>query len=193
MGQPPGLVFPELTLVVDDIVLRPFGAGDVAATEVACNDEEIQRWLPLPFPYTRADARAWCLRISHSLRTTGDGLHTAVTTAAGDLIGTVGLKRTDWSARCTEIGYWTAPPHRGRGYQVRAARALARWALDGWMERVELRAATSNAASRRVADRAGFTFEGVLRNAGFTHHGRVDLALYSMTPADIAGPDPGDA
>jgi len=54
------------------------------------------------------------------------------------------------------------------------------------MERVELTAATGNRASQRVAEKAGFEFEGVMRNAGYTHHGRVDLCLYAITP-DRAG------
>lgn len=34
-------------------------------------------------------------------------------------------------------------------------------------------------------DRAGFTREGVLRNAGITHSGRVDLVVFSLIRRDL--------
>ena len=49
-----------------------------------------------------------------------------------------------------------------------------------------LRAATGNHASQRVAEKAGMTREGVARSAGFTNSGRVDLVVFSFTPADLA-------
>ncbi|WP_156760962.1 GNAT family N-acetyltransferase [Microbacterium karelineae] len=52
---------------------------------------------------------------------------------------------------------------------------------------VELRIAPGNAGSLRVAERAGFTREGTARNAGFTDAGRVDLVVYSLIRADVAG------
>ena len=71
---------------------------------------------------------------------------------------------------------------RGNGYTSTAVAYLARWALDNGMERVELTAATGNRASQRVAEKAGFRLEGVMRNAGLVHDGRVDLCLYALTP-----------
>ncbi|MGI5187656.1 GNAT family N-acetyltransferase [Promicromonospora sp. CA-289599] len=102
------------------------------------------------------------------------------------LAGTVGLKKTHWRAATTEIGYWAAPWARGRGLITEATRLLTDWSLTtGGMRRVELRAATENIASQIVAQRAGFTHEGVLRDAGFIHDGRVDLAVFSRVVADI--------
>jgi RimJ/RimL family protein N-acetyltransferase len=64
--------------------------------------------------------------------------------------------------------------------------ALSRWALtDAAFERVVLRIATGNKASVRVAEKAGFTYEGTARNAGIVHAGRLDLAIYSLIPEDL--------
>jgi RimJ/RimL family protein N-acetyltransferase len=54
--------------------------------------------------------------------------------------------------------------------------------------RVELRIATGNAASRRVAEKAGFRVEGVARSAGYVHEGRVDLVVYSLVRSDLGLP-----
>jgi RimJ/RimL family protein N-acetyltransferase len=104
----------------------------------------------------------------------------------GRLAGAIDLKKTDWSALTTEVGYWSAPWVRGRGVTTTAVRLLASWALtDQGLERVELLAATGNEASSRVADKAGFQREGIARNAGVTHGGRVDLTVWSLVPADL--------
>jgi RimJ/RimL family protein N-acetyltransferase len=51
--------------------------------------------------------------------------------------------------------------------------------------RVEMRVAPGNTASRRVAEKAGFVYEGLLRNAGHVHSGRVDLEVWSLVAADL--------
>ncbi|MGW3269152.1 GNAT family N-acetyltransferase [Streptomyces sp. NPDC001056] len=184
-------MFPETVLHTDRLVLRPFTDADVEDTQASCADALTQRWLPLPRPYTSDDATAWCTSVSHALRESGDDIHFAVTDARTErLLGTVGLKKTDWRARVSEVGYWVSPWARGNGVATEATRALARRLLDDQhFERLELRAATANAASRRTALKAGFHREGVLRNAGFVHDGRVDLVLFSLLPDDLRGPE----
>ncbi|MFF3946404.1 GNAT family N-acetyltransferase [Streptomyces sp. NPDC001902] len=182
-------MFPDTVLRTERLLLRPFTPDDAHDTRASCEDPHTQRWLPLPRPYTLDDATAWCTTVSHALRESGDGIHFAVTDAdGGRLVGTVGLKRTDWRALTSEVGYWVSPWARGRGIATEATRALATWLLaEQGFQRLELRAATGNTASQRVATKAGLRREGVLRNAGFVHTGRVDLVVFSLVPGDLAG------
>lgn len=181
-------IFPAPVIDAGPLLLRPFGPQDIEDTQVACADELTQRWLPLPRPYDRAAAEGWCTAYSHALRESGDGLHLAVTDAhGGRLLGNVGLRRTDWQERVSEIGYWVAPHARGQGVAVAAAVALGHWLLrEQGFARLELKAATGNAASRKVAERAGFQREGVLRSASSLHTGRADVVLYSLIAEDLA-------
>ncbi|MFD8596795.1 GNAT family N-acetyltransferase [Kitasatospora sp. NPDC059646] len=185
----PPSAFPETVLRTDRLVLRPFIAEDAVDTQLACSDELTQRWLPLPRPYTLDHASSWCTEISHRLRASGDGIHFAITDAVtGRLLGTVGLKKTDWPALVSEVGYWMAPWARGRGTAAEATRAVGDWLLRQQnFQRVVLFAATGNVASQRVAEKAGFRREGLLRNAGYVHGGRVDLFAYSLIPTDLDG------
>jgi ribosomal-protein-serine acetyltransferase len=177
--------FPDVTLEGDGVTLRPFTEADIDEVLVAATDELTQQWLPLPRPYTRDHARWFCLDFPESQRSSGTGLVRAVE-AQGRLVGAIDLKSTDWAARTTQVGYWSSPPTRGRGFMTAAVRCLAAWAVrDQDLERVELLAATGNVASQRVAEKAGFQREGVARNAGRTHGGRVDLVVYSLIPADL--------
>jgi len=183
--------FPLVTLETERLLLRPYRREDAPAVADACRDDLIQRWLPLPNPYTAADALTWCTQMAPRFRETGEGIEWAAIAIANQrLIGSFGLKRTDWRARSSEVGYWVAPSARGQGLAVEAVQAIARWLLlEQRFERMVLRAAAGNHASQRVAEKAGMTREGVARNAGFTNSGRVDLVVFSLTPADLsAGP-----
>jgi RimJ/RimL family protein N-acetyltransferase len=177
--------FPDVVLTTERLTLRPFRPSDAAAVAAAVNDVETQTWLPLPRPYTSAHAERWCSVDALAAMTSGRGLVRAVESDAR-LAGAIDLKRTDWVARVTEIGYWTAPDARRKGLTTDAVRALATWVLrDMRFARVELRIATGNAASLRVAEKAGFVREGVARSAGYVHAGRVDLVIYSLIQADL--------
>ena len=186
MAARASVCFPQVTLETPRLVLRAFEPGDLPDVAAAGADELTQRWLPLPRPYTEEDAQAWCLRVVPAIRASGTGVHWAlVERAAGRVCGGMGLSRTDWGALVTEVSYWVGPWARGLGHAPEAVRAVADWVLrDQGFERLELRAATGNLASQRVAEKAGFTREGVLRNAGYLHAGRVDLVVYSLVRGD---------
>ena len=123
------------------------------------------RWLPLPRPYTRSNAEWFIGTFGPGLRESGAGIVFAIE-SAGRLAGVIDLKHVSWAAKLAEVGYWVAPWARGRGVASGATRALALWAIGSHgFERVELFAATGNAASQRAAEKAGFVREGVARNA----------------------------
>lgn len=186
-GGPAEAAFPSASLEGDGIVLRPLAEADARLIASYCTDELIQRWLPLPNPYTLDDARFFCLELAPSQRASGDGVVFGIE-VDGRLAGVIDLKRTDWRARTTEIGYWAAPWARGQGIIRRAVSRLSRWAIEDFgFARVEVRVATGNLDSQRVAEAAGFVKEGVLRNAGYVHAGRVDLIVYSLIDADHRG------
>jgi RimJ/RimL family protein N-acetyltransferase len=179
--------FPDVTLETARLVLRSFRADDVGDNALACRDELSQRWLPLPNPYTDADSLAWCTEIAPAMRDSGDGIQWAIERKVDRrFAGSIGLKRTDWRALESEVGYLVAPWARGEGVAVEAVLSLARWFLiDQRFERLALRHAPDNLASRRVAEKAGFAEEGTLRNAGFTNAGRVDLVIWSLVRSDL--------
>ena len=171
--------FPELVLATDRLLLRPLRDSDAADVVAGVSDPVTQAWLPLPCPYSVDEARVFINRHAPRRRASGYGVIRAIE-HGGAFAGVIDLKRTDWVARVTEIGYWAMPAFRGRGVMTEATSALTRWVLrDAGFQRVELRIPTGNTASARVAVKAGFTREGVARNAGYNHAGRVDLIIYS--------------
>jgi ribosomal-protein-alanine N-acetyltransferase len=187
-----GEIFPRTVLTGRRLRLRPFGAGDAADVHAVWHDERYVRTAPVGYPFCGADlatALEWCANGVEQHRLEGRGVSFAVEPLAGGrLAGHVAFFGTNWAAGVTEIHYWTAPWARGNGYAAEAAGVAARWALaDVGLARVTLLAAQDNAASRHVAEAAGFRFEGLLRSATPARAGgRADLALYSMIAADLA-------
>jgi RimJ/RimL family protein N-acetyltransferase len=147
-----------------------------------CQDPEIPRWIPvIPRPYTREDARAF---VSGELLEPG-GHHFAVE-QDGELVASIGL-RVDHRGN-GEIGYWCAAEARGRGVVTRCVRRLCRYAFEELeLGRLEVVVDPENIASRRVAEKAGFVEEGVLRSHLSHPDGRRrDSVMYSLLPSDPA-------
>lgn len=83
--------------------------------------------------------------------------------------------------KTAEISYWLAEDATGKGLATEAVGLLLQHAFDGLnLERIELRAATTNTASIRLAERLGFVREGVARSAFVVRGERQDLVVYSL-------------
>jgi len=164
------------------LTLRPWATGDAEAiVECVDGDPEIARWLDqVPQPYSLEDAKAY-------IGEPGERAFAIVENATGRVVGSIGCRLLDDGV--SEIGYWLRADARGRGVATRALELLSRWALEQeGIERVQLRADVENVASRRVAEKAGFRPEGVLRSAHWNPRlgRRTDWAMYSLLPGDLA-------
>lgn len=170
------------------ITLRAFRAEDAPAINAACQDPEIQRWVPmLPDPYTEADARAFILMTLQAWHD-GTGCEFAIVDATTDrYVGSIGLHLGS-SPRQRAVGYLVAPEARQRGMASRALRLVTKWGFEHFdVERLALWTLPGNVASQAVAEKAGFRFEGLVRNWTLDRDDRpTDVVMYSMTPADVA-------
>ncbi|MFD3166736.1 GNAT family N-acetyltransferase [Herpetosiphon sp. NSE202] len=85
----------------------------------------------------------------------------------------------------TEIGYWLAESAGGQGLMVRATRALLEFVFDQLgLNRIGLNAVVENKRSRVVADRLGFTLEGVRRQTWTDGKRFADMACYSLLASE---------
>jgi RimJ/RimL family protein N-acetyltransferase len=163
------------------LILRPWREADVAAVYEACQDPEIQRWIPvIPRPYTKQDAAAF---VSAAV---GLGTYRFAVEKEGQLVGSISM-RVNEEAHTGRVGYWCARRARSRGITTEALRLLCRYAFEELaIERLELIADPENFASQRVAERTGFQREGILR-AHLPHPDgrRRDSVMFSLLPGEL--------
>ena len=176
--------YPDPPLAQDGLVLRRWSLDDVDDAVRCCNEQEVRRFLPaIPIPYTALDATDFIEREPARLAA---GSITLVAADADDgrLLGALGARQLEPGV--VQIGYWTDAAERGRGIATVAVRLISRWALRSLgAGRVQLHTAVDNAASMRVAARAGFTEEGVLRNWYDLRGERRDAVMFSLLPSDV--------
>jgi len=102
----------------------------------------------------------------------------------GRLAGAIGLRNLDAPAE-TSVGYYLATFACGNGIMTAALRTLTRTAIERLgVYRIELVAALGNMESRRVAERAGFVFEGIARARVIVHGKLHDAAVYARVASD---------
>ncbi|MEU3193686.1 GNAT family protein [Streptomyces sp. NPDC006992] len=203
-----------ITLRTERLLLRPFEERDAAALAAACDDPDIQRFVPVPEPYTLNDAEEFVRGVSANgwredtmynfgvftrggADGSGDGGaedgRAADGGTGGELVGSMGLVRLSLhtAERQAELGFWTARGHRRKGYTAEAARAVADWAFTALgVERLEWLAQVENTGSRAVAQRLGFVEEGIAR-ARIVHRGtRRDARVAALLPPDLGHPQP---
>ena len=90
--------------------------------------------------------------------------------------------------RQASVGYWVAAHGREKGVATHATKLLARWAFDVLeIERLQLTCGPDNVASQRVAERAGFTREALLRSHFPFKGGRRDTVVFGLLPTDTPG------
>ena len=180
----------ELPAVLEGerLLLRAPRAGDGAALHDAMVEsiESLKPWMPwaqtLPTPQ---DSELTCRQMAaRFVQRTDLPLYIferAADGGCGRLIGGTGLHRFDWSVPRFEIGYWCRTSLQGHGFVTEAVRTLARFAFDGLRaRRVEIRMAGHNTRSRAVAERCGFTLEGVLRQDSLDRNGQPrDTVVYA--------------
>jgi RimJ/RimL family protein N-acetyltransferase len=165
--------------------LRAWQDGDAAAVLRAFNEELIRTWQSgHPMDALEA-ARQWVARRADW----SDGTHASfavVDATSGSLLGSVSLHRIDSFQRYAGVGYWTLPEARGRSVAAQSVDVVTRWAFAVLgLERIELCHAVENIASCRVAEKAGYAYEGTLR-AGYRYGDgrRHDEHIHGRLPAD---------
>lgn len=170
------------------LTLRPPALDDVDAIAAACQDPGIQRYVPVPVPYTREDAVSYVGAFCPDGWASGERLTWGI--HEGDaFVGTVGL--SDVADGAAEIGWWLAPGARGRGIMREAAATVVDHGFDALgVARIGWRAYAGNTASAAVARALGFRFEGVARLGAMGREGRENDWLAGLLATDDRAPRP---
>ena len=139
------------------LILRAPVADDAEAIATLINDRRIaENMARIPYPYSIEDAETFI-----DMAANGSESFFVITLANGGIVGGGGIATL--RADGPEIGYWIGVKHWGRGYATEAARAFIDHAFrDIGMKDLRAGARVSNPASRRVLEKCGFQWTGVV-------------------------------
>ncbi len=165
------------------VTLRAWERSDIEAIVELCSDPLAARYTTVPVPYRRRDAEDW-LDAQPDRLAAGESAFFAITTDADEaVVGSIGLHVH--APGLAETGYLLAAVHRGRGLMPRSVQLLTEWAFtDLAIERLQLTTHPDNHSSQRVAEKCGFTREGLLRRYGVQRGRRVDLVMFARLASD---------
>jgi RimJ/RimL family protein N-acetyltransferase len=153
---------PSEPLVLTDgvVTLREISEADVDQITAACQDERLQRYIPVPRPYRREHAVEYVETARRSMAAGRKQVMAVVDPADhARLFGVISLTI---AGRCGNAAYWVTPEARGRGAARRALRLLADWAFGAPLHLavILLEIHETNTASVAVAEAAGFHRSG---------------------------------
>ena len=118
----------------------------------------------------------------------GSGVQLAIASPDDDrFLGDLILHHVDWRRQEAEVGFWLAPAARGAGRATTAVRLLLGWALrETALHRVVMRTLPENAPTLALAERLGFTREGLVRDYALERGRRVSLEQWALLATDPA-------
>ena len=149
------------------ISIRPYRLEDAEACYQAVMEslDELSRFMPWARPdLTLETQRTWVASKVAAFEE-GTEFEFVIASDEGHYLGGCGLNRVDTLNRRANLGYWVKSSAAGRGAATAATRLLVDWGFANTeLRRLEVIVSTKNAASLRVAEKAGAVREGVLRN-----------------------------
>ena len=176
---------PRPQLKSDRLVLQRFTRRDASTLDEAIRESlaDLNEWLPWArLDYTTSDTtsfiresiqawkeeRAW----DYSIRMFDEPKRH---------LGNISFWTVSKLGKIAEIGYWVRSTETGRGVCTEAVDLLLEEAFNSLgYHKVVLRIAVGNDASDRVAEKLGFTREGVLREELLIRGNWVDHSLWSL-------------
>jgi len=169
-----------MRLVLKSCTIRSWRLDDADLIARHANNRKV--WLGLrdlfPHPYTIQDAREFLQRATSETPTTKFCIE-----VNGGAVGGMGMHLgQDVHRHTATLGYWLGTDFWGRGIMTEAVVALTDFCFDNFLlRRISAEVFANNPASARVLEKAGFVFEGLLKNCVIKDGELLDSLLYAKT------------
>lgn len=164
-----------------DFILRKWRREDAQSIAEAADNPKIAMNLrnTFPSPYTLADAEWY---VNDSISKEGHGQLTRAIEVDGKAVGSIGVfVKDDVYEKSAELGYWLSEDYWRKGITSRAVREICREAFASFdIIRIFAEPFAYNAGSRGVLEKAGFTYEGTMRNGVYKNGSVHSYCMYSL-------------
>lgn len=166
--------------------IRKWRLSDAADLALAISNKKILDNLRdgLPYPYTEQDGVDY---ISAMLSADKDETFAFAVTVDGKVAGSIGVFRQENIHRQTgELGYYIAEEYWGKGMMSEAVKQICEYVFSNSdIIRIYAEPFAYNTASCRVLEKAGFQYEGTLRDNAVKNGNVVDMKMFSLLKKEI--------
>ncbi|HEY5728704.1 MAG TPA: GNAT family protein [Anaerolineales bacterium] len=171
------------------VLLRPFRMDDVEKVFESVRESltELKPWMSWAHDgYTLQETEDY-VRITRARWEENTLFAFAITDAnTGGILGGCGLSQKHPVYHFCNLGYWVRSSRHGQGIAGRAAKLIARFGFEqAGLIRAEIVMAVPNEKSRRVAEKSGAHYEGILLNRMVVRESIYDAHMYSLLPSDF--------
>ncbi|MBV8467143.1 MAG: GNAT family N-acetyltransferase [Burkholderiales bacterium] len=173
-------------LLTQRLVLRELVPDDAEALFDIHSDEQVMRWFGAD-PIATVDQAKQLIAMFADWRTPpASGTRWAIVRRADDqLLGTAGLFKWNRSWHNCVLGYELGRAYWSMGYMQEALHAMLDYGFSTMhLHRVQAEIHPDNAASIRVVQRLGFSYEGTHRQQGFWGQRFHDLQCFSLLASE---------
>ena len=166
--------------------IRKWELSDAIDLAEALSNKKVQDNLRdgLPYPYTEQDGTDY---ISAMLSADENETFAFAITVDEKVVGSIGIFRQGNIHRQTaELGYYIAEEYWDKGIMTEAVKQICGYVFDkSDIIRIYAEPFAYNAASCRVLEKAGFQYEGTLRNNAVKNGEIIDMKMYSLLKTEI--------
>lgn len=164
------------------VSIRKWRTTDAQALARALSNKKILNNLRdgLPYPYTENDALEY---INAMLDADEDSTFAYAIDVDGVAVGSIGaFRQANIHSRTAELGYYLAEEYWGKDIMTTAVKQLCEKIFaDTDIIRIFAEPFAYNIGSRRVLEKSGFNFEGIMKNNAVKNGQVLDMALYAIT------------
>jgi RimJ/RimL family protein N-acetyltransferase len=153
-----------MTIIDNEIKLRPLAINDASALAEMANNRKIWDNIRdgMPHPYSLQDAWNFIAICENE-----EPILTYAIEYNHEFAGVIGLiQQYDVYRLSAELGFWLGEPFWNKGVATKAVQMIVNYGFEK-LELIRIFSCVfeSNRASRRVLEKAGFTFDAIFKNA----------------------------
>ena len=168
-------------LETDRLLLRKASLDDAADIFEYASDHEVPRFMPWEPHQSIQTTYEYLEHVLDGYRQHSPGPWALVHKRDAKMIGTCSFGSWERDHRRAEIGYVLNRRYWGQGYMAEAVRAIIAFGFrELGLNRIQARCDVPNIGSARVMEKAGMSFEGVLRQQLFSKGSYRDMKMYSI-------------
>jgi len=171
------------------VVLRPPQMGDAEQVYQAVRESltELKPWMSWAHDGYAKEAVTEFIQMTRAGWEEGSQYGFAIIDCQnGQLLGVCGLNHIHPVYHLCNLGYWVRTSRHGEGFAGRAALLAACYGFEHeGIIRAEIVMAVGNEKSRRVAEKIGAHYEGILLNRMVVGKSVYDAHMYALIPQDF--------